>query len=230
MAFEYLFTSLPALPYDPGGNVGLDPARFARMCAEEGGVATRLTHAILMAFDLKAMEGARFGTGFSETAIYAEKELEEKARFPEWLLKALVSEEGGYAYAFDRVWEAYYRELFDLAARHSSRFLRSWVSWEVGLRNSVARLRAQRAGLEGTALAIEGISDQHPSIYRPVLDSLVSLMDGGFNSWREMDRSMNALRLFKARELAPQYTFNMDELLSYAVQFVILRGSPYLSH
>jgi len=229
MAYEYLFASLPALPDDPGGGIGLEPARFAAMCAEEGGHAAGLAHAVLMAFDIKALERMEFGAETSETAVYTQRELSERAALPEWLQKALVSEEGKYAYAFDRVWEAYYRELLRLACEHGSKFLKGWVSWEVGLRNVVARLRAQRAGKEGQELAIDGVSEEHPSAFRPVLDSLVSLMDGGFNSWREMDRSLSALRLTKARELAPPYTFNLDELLGYAVQFVILRGSPYLA-
>jgi len=230
MAFEYLFTALPSLPEDPGGRVSLEPARLATLCDEEGGGAAKLVRAILLRFDIKALERIEFGSEPSETAVYSEKELEERSGFPKWLEKALASEAVGMAYGFDRVWVAYFRKLQALACRSGSRFLRSWVSWEVGLRNSVAEIRAGRAGLDKAGYLIEGISDEHSAIYRPMIDSLVSFMDGGFDSWREMDSLMSAQMLEKARTLAPAYTFNMDELLSYAVQFVILRGGSYLSH
>lgn len=230
MAFEYLFTTLPPLPEDPGGRVTLEPSRLASLCDEEGGFAAMLVRAILMRFDIKALERMGFGSKPSETAVLSEKELEERSSFPKWLDKALASEVSDKAYEFDRVWDAYFRELKSLAVQSGSKFLRRWVSWEVGLRNAVAEIRAGRAGMDSAGFIVEGISDEHPAIYRPMIDSLVSFMDSGFDSWREMDRLMSALMLEKARTLAPAYTFNTDELLSYAVQFVILRGGSYLSH
>jgi hypothetical protein len=230
MAFEYLFTSLPPLPGDPGGRATLEPSRLAALCAEEGGTAARLVHAILMRFDLKALERMEFGSDPSETAVFSVKELEERTDFPEWLAVALGSEAKGRAYAFDRVWDAYFRELERLAGQSGSNFLRRWVSWEVGLRNAIVELRASRAGVDSAAFLVDGISDEHPAIYRPIMDSIVSFMDGGFDSWRDMDNYVNTLMLQKARTIAPAYTFNTDELLSYATQFVILRGGSYLSH
>ena len=230
MAFEYLFTSLPSLPGDTGGRVTLEPSRLAAMCAEEGGSAARLVQAILMRFDLKALERMEFGSDPSETAIFSKKELEERADFPEWLSDALGSEAKGRAYPFDRVWDAYFRELEILAGQSGSGFLKRWVNWEVGLRNAIAQLRAGRAGVDSAAYLMDGMSDEHAAIYRPIMDSLVSFMDAGFDSWREMDSYVNTLMIEKARTLAPAYTFNTDELLSYATQFTILRGGSYLSH
>lgn len=200
------------------------------MCDEEGGLAARLVRALLMRFDISALEKMEFGSKPSVTAIFSEKQLEERSGFPEWLERAFASEESGRIYAFDRIWDAYFRELKFLAGQSGSKFLMSWVSWEVGLRNAIAEIRAGRAGVDATEFLMEGISEEHPSIYRPIIDSLVSFMDVGFDSWREMDRLMNTLMLEKARSLAPAYTFNTDELLSYAVQFVILKSGSYLSH
>jgi hypothetical protein len=183
-----------------------------------------------MRFDLRALEMLEFGSEASETACFSERELEERSGFPEWLEKAFAADAGKRGYGFDRIWEAYFGELKSLAERSGSNFLRSWVSWEVGLRNTVAGIRAGRAGLDGAQYLMEGMSDEHQSIFRPAVDSLVSFMDGGFDSWREMDRFMSRLMLEKARSLAPAYTFNTDELLSYAIQFVILRSGSYLSH
>lgn len=230
MAFEFLFSSIPALPDDPGGGVDLTPARFAAMCADEGGDAAELTRALLMVFDLKAMERIEFGADPSETAVLSEAQLRDRTYLPEWLAKALSEDGSSRAYPFDTVWEAYYRELKDLAARKRSRFLSGWISWDVGLRNSISRFRASRAGEENDALVIEGLSEENRADYRPIMDNLINLMDGSFDSWREMDRTLNQLRIGKARELGPTYTFNMDELLSYTTQYVIMRGSSYLSN
>jgi len=144
MAFEFLFSSLPALPDDAGGPLSLTPAKLASMCAEEGGIAARLARGILIAFDVTALEMIGFGLDPFDMAIFTEEELTERAGFPEWLVRALDSDGGGYHYTFDRVWEAYYRELARLARETGSKFLKKWVSWEVGLRNEIAKLRAAR--------------------------------------------------------------------------------------
>lgn len=229
MAFEFLFSSLPALPDDTGAPLTLTPSKLFSMCDEEGGTAARLVRAILISFDVRALEMMGFGLEPFDAAIFTDEELAERKDFPEWLTKALDSDGEGYAYAFDRIWEAYYRELARLASETGSRFLKRWVSWEVGLRNEIGKLRAVRAGHPDASLNIGGISEEYASIYRPALDSLVARMDAGFDQWREMDRSVEHLRLSKIRALAPLYTFTMDELCGYATRYVILRKGSYLT-
>lgn len=229
MAFEYLFTALPALPADLGSNVPMTPARFAALCSEEGGPASLLARAILLQVDLRALELLEFGLTPSETACLSEAELRERRDLPEWLSRALASDPGGFAVPFDRVWKAYFEELIRLGCAHGSGFLVSWVPWEVGLRGAVSKLRAQRASESDRAFLIEGLDAERASTFRPTLDALVSLFEGGFDAWAGMERLLGGLRLSKLRELAPSYTFTLDELLGYAAQYVILRGSRYLS-
>ncbi len=228
MAFEYLLSALPALPAEPGGGVSMAPSKLASLCSEEDAKTAELVRALLMEFDLRAMERIEFGVEPSESAVHTEAQLKERSDMPEWLKDALASERGDGNFSFDGVWRAYYEMLASVARGSGSKFLERWVSWEVGLRNAVARTRATRLGLSAEDVGVEGISEEHPSEYRPAVDALISHMDGGFDAWREMDRSLAMLRLGKARELAPPFTFNLDELLSYIVQFVVLRGSSYL--
>jgi hypothetical protein len=229
MAFEYLFSALPALPADPGSNVTLAPTRLAKLCAEEGGRAAQLVGAILMEFDVRALELMEFGAEPSETALYSEAALRDRQGFPEWLVRALARNAVGYAYGFDRIWEAYFEEMMRLARAARSTFFMRWVRYDAGLRNAVSKLRAQRSSEPERAFTINAFDVERASTYRPVLDALISFSDGGFDAWAEMDRLLVRIRLAKLRELAPAYSFNLDELLSYAAQYVLLRGSRYLS-
>ncbi len=229
MAFEYLFASLPALPKDPGRGVALSAANLASLCGEEGGAASFLSRSILLEFDIKALERMEFGVKPSETAIFDEKQLRERDGLPHWLKGALDSDGSAYSYSFDRIWEAYFFFLMKISTALRSQFLTNWVSWEVGLRNAIASHRASRHKAQAEPLQIQGISKEHPSEFRPIIDELISFAEAGFDSWKEMDRTLNALRLTKARELAPEYTFDLNELLSYVAQFSVIRQGGYLS-
>ncbi|MFH1830142.1 MAG: hypothetical protein ABH871_05135 [Pseudomonadota bacterium] len=245
MAFEYLFTSLPALPRDPGGAVSLSAAKLASLCSDEGGTAALLTRALLFSFDIKALEQIEFGVDPSETALFDEKQLRQRENMPHWLKSALDSDGSAYSYPFDRVWEAYFRRLMKLACSLRSQFLMEWVSWEVGLRNALAAHRAMRHKALGEPLQIKDISKEYAYEFRPVIDTLISLVESGagpepfdfaqgklhrrVDSYKEMDRTVNMLKLAKARDIAPEYTFNLDELLSYVVQFSVIKQGGYLS-
>ncbi len=47
---------------------------------------------------------------------------------------------GGYYY--HRLWSAYYRYVYSVAETSGSRFLTDYLSWEIGLRNSLADMRS----------------------------------------------------------------------------------------
>jgi len=229
MAFEYIFTSLPSLPEKVGSKPGISVSDMARMLDAEGGVANALGRMVFLQKDIKVLEMAELGCDVPGGALFSADALRERSMLPAWLA-SLLSEglAGSEGFGFDKVWRAYFRRAVEAADAAQSSFLRTWLRWDVGLTCALAAHRASRMKMDSgvQSLGIEGTPD--PSEYRAITESLVSIEERDEFNWKETDLLVAGARLSKARSLAPVYTFDLDELMGYAAQLMVLSDFEYL--
>jgi len=231
MSFEYLLTALPPLPATPGGKVPMLASELARMCSEEDEGASLLSRALLVEFDIRAMERAALGVEPGETAILKIDQIKSRKEMPAWLDSALRDFSRGEAgrYSFDAVWDAFYRNLAAVAMEFESSFVMRWACFDSGLRSAVAAHRASRLKVEAPSCAADGQCSDEPYDFRRIVDEIIDIEERGEGSWKAIDRLMASARLAKARDMSAPYGFDLDELLGYVVQFIVLKQSSYLS-
>ncbi|MBN1282366.1 MAG: hypothetical protein JXA24_01160 [Proteobacteria bacterium] len=230
MAFEYLFAALPSLPSGPGGRVGMPARELAAMCSAESGDAPLLSRALLVEFDIRAMERMAIGVDPGETALHTEEEIRAGQGLPAWLEGALAdarSADGG-DYRFDRVWRAHFANMFSLAEESGSGFLMRWACFDAGLRSAVAAHRSSARKEAARGCDIAG-SCGDPCDYRRVIDEMIDIQERGDGSWKALDRFVASARLARAGEMSAPYSFDLDELLSYVVRFTVLKHCQYLA-
>ena len=80
----------------------------------------------------------------------ARDEIEAKKRLPSFVKIFLEEKDKGVrrGYSYDTLWEGYYAYAYALAEEFNCRFLIDYLSWEIGLRNSLVGLRARARGEE----------------------------------------------------------------------------------
>ncbi|MBT3181526.1 MAG: hypothetical protein HN337_03340 [Deltaproteobacteria bacterium] len=230
MAYEYLFSALPVLPERLGDKVSIEPRELWQIVKAEGGVCEFLSQAILYANDIKSLERSSMGLEAQDGAIHSKEELQDKSQLPSWLhssLMAIEREKGGYE--FRKVWTSYYENLFAVADLCGCSFLNEWTCWDLGFRDALAQFRAH---LEYVDVSYDGIDyfEGHPpaSEYKPIVEALVSLKERGSDQWRDMDKLIGKNRIEKARQLAPGYQFDLNELISYVIQYTVFKEFEYL--
>lgn len=127
-----------------------------------------------------------------------------------------TAEEAGGRIPVDRIWTRFFHFAMETARGQRSRFLRNWATFEVGLRNAVARSRAQTLGL-----------DPMPYLVAPELGD-DAWVGPALEAWAGADHPLAALAaLDRARwdwvlEQEPWFSFSDDELAGYTVKILIL--------
>ena len=229
MAYEYLFASLPVLPQALGEEIKLTPSELHHSLLSEGGEVEALGAALLLYFDIKALERIERGVDVGFTARFSGEALEDRTTLPPWIrvvLDASVHEQSGYA--FDVVWRAYYKNLLELSNESSSGFMKSWIEWDIGLRNAIAEHRAAKLSMNPESYLFDfGISEKRNQ-FKPIVESLTSMEERGVGTWRDMDKLVGETRIEKVQSLAPAYTFDLDELMGYTVQYIVYKEFEYL--
>ena len=230
MAYEYLFSALPSLPERLGDEVRMKPLELWQIVKAEGGACASLVRAILYAEDVKILERMSLGLEPADGAIHSSEELKDKSSLPPWLRSSLadVEREKG-EYEFRKAWKSYYENLFEVAEGCNSSFLKDWTCWDLGLRDAVAQFRSNQDYVDVNYGGIDYFEGHPPaSEYKPVAESLVSLKERGVDQWGDMDALIGNKRIEKAKELAPAYCFDLDELISYVVQYMVFKEFEYL--
>lgn len=229
MAYEYLFAALPPLPARPGGDVPLEPRALAEAFALEGGAAGVLGRELLMRFDIQALERIAMGGEPGETALFSPEAIADRQGLPHWLAEALaaVEREEGEGFAFDAIWAAAYRHALERASAVGCAFLQRWIPWEGGLRAALALHRARAMEIAPERAVPDGLPALPDREYKTAVEGLTSIEERE-GDWRERDRFVAGRMLDLARDWAPPYSFDLDELMGYVVQFIILKQHAYL--
>lgn len=129
----------------------------------------------------------------------------------------------------DRLWARYFRHAAEVARRNRCAFLRSWVGFEVGLRNALAAARARRLGLAEADYQVAPPPE-------PVGGLWFGSEGGGgegdlseiVERWASIGDPIAALRVLILASWAwvgrhdAWFTFRNDELAAYAARLLLL--------
>jgi len=196
------------------------PELLAMVTESEGSVD--IVKAMLLGDDLLQREAILAGEKEPEPENLAVFSLQQ-AKNEEPLPYSLGPEEGSAGeysdnpITVDLIWQNYFQYAFDLARSSCSAFLQAWVKFEVGLRNSLARARAEALDL-----------DPEPYLVAQELGDPEFSFQGILADWRatssplEELEALDRLRWNWATEREGWYSFNNDEVAAYTAKIMIL--------
>lgn len=221
---HYLVTALPTLG-EPGSPPPLVLGAFREMVTDPDW-AREPVDAVLLLDDLQQRESFLAGesTEVAPTVLTPAQARNEEP-LPDLLRgEDEAPESTATTLEVDRLWSSYFRQVVDLSHRVDCPFLGEWARMEVGLRNALAMVRAERLGLAGDDFRVApelGSHDEH-------LDELVS-------EWARAETPLDGYRLLiRARWEWTSvherwYSFDPDELAAYAVKLMLLHQAYRLT-
>jgi hypothetical protein len=112
------------------------------------------------------------------------------------------------AYIYDRLWELYYSSVYAVAERIGCRFLIDYLSWEIGLRLSLAALRVREKGGNLDEHAI--LSTFHPRDYSNFIAQLKSQKNP-----LQAERYLDEERLRQIYRFEGSSGFSIDAVMAY---------------
>jgi hypothetical protein len=148
--YYFLASSLPPMPPSLGEKL---PLSFSEICQvilrniEPGDEP--LVRCSLQRIDTANTEFFLQGQDvFLPGGSLTREDIEGKRRLPSFMRAFLEDRDRGVRrrYEYDRLWEGYYGYACSVAEELNCRFLIDYLSWEVGLRNSLVGLRARVLG------------------------------------------------------------------------------------
>ncbi len=221
---HYLVTALPTLG-EPGSQPPIALGAFREMAADQAW-AREPVDAVLLLDDLMQRESFLAGesTEVAPTVLTPAQARNEEP-LPELLRGADEAPEStATTLEADRLWSTYFRHVVDLSDRAHCPFLGEWARLEVGLRNALAMVRAERLGLAGDDFRVA-----------PELESHDEHFDDLLSEWARAENPLDGYRLLiRARWEWTSvherwYSFDADELAAYAVKLLLLHQAYRLS-
>ena len=218
--YYFILTALPALP-DLGEAAPMGLLEFRQLACEDASAAP-LVDAVLMEQDLLLREAVLAGQiERAGGVVLTNDQVAGAEPLPDFLTPPTDRQ---YRVAADATWEAYYRYVCRLAAEHHSPFLREWAGFEVVLRNTLARERANKLGLDvHDYLVADDLAYRQAGLAGDA-DSVSDTV----SAWAEAPDPLSAMKLLDRRrrqwleEHSRYFTFAVDELLSYAGGLVLV--------
>lgn len=189
----------------------------------DAGVDTSLIETIFLGDDLLQRQAFLSGeTEEVELAVLSSAQGAGEESLPDFLI--LSGGDVELQDAGDWLWARYYRHAADVAERCGSRFLKSWVGYEVGLRNALAVVRAKALGI-----------DPHPYLVVEELGDDRGDFDAVIGEWTAAPDPLVGLQVLdQARwrwisENDDWFSFEDDELAAYATKLMLLKRWKRLS-
>jgi len=154
----------------------------------------------------------------TDFAVLNMEKAENEPVLPAFLLAEEVAhEQENERKSIDEVWSRFFSYASIVAKRNRSIFLKSWIVFEVGLRNAIVNARCQRLGLDSSAyLVVPELSDKNFD-YSSVL-----------SAWSSARNPLEALEVLdKARwdwleENGRWYSCSSAEIEVYAAKLILL--------
>ena len=150
--YYFLASCLPPMPISLGEKVALP---FEEICGlilrNVEPVDDPLVRCCLHAVDTANTEFFLLGQNiFLPGGGLTRDEIEAKKHLPLFLKKFFEEKDKGIGrgYVYDVLWAEYYAYAYSLAEDLNCRFLIDYLSWEIGLRNSLVELRVRMLGEE----------------------------------------------------------------------------------
>lgn len=178
--------------------------------------AGRAAETILLSNDLLMRESVLSGQ-ISEAfpAILSQDQISGEELLPEYLVES-NTEESSMASLTDSIWSGFFTYAAKVAAQINSSFLKSWVEYEVSLRNAIAEKRAEALGLDATQYLV---APELGSLDLP--DEVTRWSEAESRNPLEGQKSLDTSRWQWLEQNGMYFSFNDDELAAYAAKLVI---------
>jgi hypothetical protein len=210
--YYFLLCLLPPLPPSLGEKMQLS-------FAEVSGIVRRhvepedepLLLALLMGVDAANWEQADQGRRLFRTGgLLSREQMAGRENLPDFIRRFQEEKERGIArtYPYDRLWELYYLSAHAAAEPSPNRFLAEYLSWEIGLRASLAAVRTRDAGVNPEERAILGAFQYGD------FSALVSQLRSQ-NNPLQAERLVDEERLRQIYRFEGSSPFSADALLAY---------------
>ena len=155
----------------------------------------------------------------ADLAVLSASQAMDSQPLPEFLMPTGPEDEemSRHPLAADVIWRRYFFYAAGMAQGLRSRFLACWVAYEVGLRNAMAKIRAQTLKL-----------DVRPYLVAEELGRPASTFDRELEEWKRSPHPLAGLEaLEKIRwqwltEQEPWFDFCDDEVVAYGAKLMVL--------
>jgi hypothetical protein len=217
----YLLCFLPDLK--PFGSVPpINKQELLAVVMESGGPAD-VVRALLLSDDLLQREAVLAGEiepDQADMAVLSLQEVNAGQSMPLFLVPEQEdeAETSGILTAGDRIWQRYFQHAAKTARMTHTRFLASWVGFEVGLRNATAKARAEALELDpGHYMVATELSD--PEIR---FDNILSDWNAAANPLNGLE-ALDTARWNWLTENERWYSFSDDEVAAYTAKLMLLQ-------
>lgn len=223
----YLLCILPGL--DSLGNIPPVNKQELLSLVRESGGPVEVVQTMLLRDDLLQKEAVLSGQiepEQAELAVLSLQQVKDEELMPDFM----ITEQGDEMETAvnpipaDRMWRRYFHHTAEVAQVARSPFLRAWAGFEVGLRNALAKTRAEALELK-----------PGPYLVAPELGDTEFHFDDILISWTSASNPLEALEVLdRARwqwitEHEPWYHFNDNEVAAYTAKLMILHRSQRIT-
>jgi len=218
LKYYRLMTALPTIPEEVTPLAVPVAEIVAQILEEVGGTHRELIDALLWQIDAANAESILLGKDiFDPRGTLTREDFDTRLNLPPFIDEVFRSTEtsGQPQVAVQLIWESYYNALIALAEKHSSRFLRGFVQFETGLRNAIARKRAEALSLDADAAQVLGGAD---ALFYGQL--VLRAQEAEDPEAREMILDRERLALYQ--ELEGIDPFTIDALLAFVASALVL--------
>jgi len=216
----YLLCALPALK-DLGSPPPLKKSEFVTLVHECGGPESKV-QALLLSDDLLQREAVfcnEIEVGEGDFACLTVSQALGDQPLPWFLISEGFDEEAVPADMppVDMIWRRYFFHVDTVARRLGSPLLARWVGHEVGLRNALARARADALSL-----------DPRPYLVAEELGDPASAFDRELDDWKRAPHPLAGLEVLEKHrwdwltDQEPWYDFGDDEVVAYSAKLMVL--------
>lgn len=188
----------------------------------EAGGPTQIVKLLLLNDDLlqrDAVLAREIEPNHADTAVLSREQLQAQEPLPDFLVFGQKRERefGDKMIMEDQIRHNYFHYVSKIAKTNRSQFLKGWVEFEVGLRNAIAKTRAEALKL-----------DPEPYLVVPELENPKLSFENILADWMRVPNPLEATRVLdRARwdritELEQWYSFSSDEIAAYTARLMIL--------
>ncbi len=220
MRYYRLMSMLPPLPDTPQAPPISLVDTLAAFDLEMTGADRATALAMLAHIDCSNVESLLQGReAFDERGPAPRSAIEERRDLPDYLASFLERYDAGAItdeYPFDALWRAYCSFLLDMADASGSAFLAEWATFEISLRDSLARYRADQLGLK-PELKDTGMPDLGTGSFVDLISAV-----GEATNPIEQEMLLDTARLRKIDNIAGIDPFSTDAALAYLAAILIL--------
>ncbi len=217
MKYYRLVTALPPLPEGFGPPPAPLPEIVQDILDEVDGADAELVQALLWFIDTANAESILLGRShFDPRGTCTREQWDARQDLPVFLDEILRSEESLQpAQQVARLWNAYFAQLAAIAEKHGNHFLSCFVEVETGLRNAVARLRAEQMSIDPDLAMVAG--GEGAAQYQAAALRAAEAPDP-----QARERVLDRERLAFYQEIEGIDPFSIDAVLAYLASALVL--------